>query len=118
MKDYLELFKALSDPTRLRIMVLLAEKELCVCQLEDALNLSQVKVSRHLNVLRHARMVESRRDGLWVQYSQSKPKNCLEKRVFACFKKCLRKDKFCLADIERMAKCCSRNPINKRSAHA
>jgi ArsR family transcriptional regulator, arsenate/arsenite/antimonite-responsive transcriptional repressor len=115
MDEYIALFKALSDPTRLRIMVLLSEKELCVCQIESALNLSQVKVSRHLNVLRHAGLVESRRDGLWVYYSQVKPKNCLESRVFACFKKCLRKDTFCLADIARMAKCGSRVPANKRS---
>jgi ArsR family transcriptional regulator len=118
MDQYVALFKALSDPTRLRIMVLLAEKELCVCQLEDALNLSQVKVSRHLNVLRHARLVESKREGLWIYYSKVKAKNCLEKRVFECFKKCLRKDAFCLADIARMTKCCSRDLINKRSVHA
>lgn len=117
MDQYVALFKALSDPTRLRIMVLLAEKELCVCQLEDALNLSQAKVSRHLNVLKHARLVEARREGLWIYYSQVKAKNCLEKRVFECFKKCLRKDTLCLDDIHRMAKCCSRNPTSKRSAH-
>jgi len=113
MDRYVAFFKALSDPTRLRIMVLLAEKELCVCQLEDALSLSQVKVSRHLNVLRHAHLVDSRREGLWIYYSQAKPKNCLEKRVFTCFKKCLRKDRFCLGDIVRMAKCCSRYPSKK-----
>ena len=114
MDQYVALFKALSDPTRLRIMVLLAEKELCVCQLEDALHLSQVKVSRHLNILRHARLVNSRRDGLWVYYSQAKPKNCLEKRVFDCFKKCLRKDAFCMADIARAAQCCSRDTADRR----
>lgn len=113
MDQYVALFKALSDPTRLRIMALLAEKELCVCQIEDALRLSQVKVSRHLNVLRHARLVETRRDGLWVYYSQAKPKNCLEKRVLTCFKKCLRKDEFCLADIARMTKCVSQYSTRK-----
>lgn len=118
MDQYVALFKALSDSTRLRVMVLLAEKELCVCQIEEALNLSQVKVSRHLNVLRHAGMVESRRDGLWVYYTQVKPKNCLEKRIFACFKKCLRKDAFCMADIVRMAKCRSRISNNRRSKNA
>ena len=118
MDQYVALFKALSDPTRMRIMVLLAEKELCVCQLEDALSLSQVKVSRHLNVLRHARLVNSRRDGLWMYYSQAKPENCLEKRVFDCFKKCLRKDAFCLADIARITKCSRRILTNIRSKNA
>ncbi len=115
MDQYVALFKALSDPTRLRIMVLLSEKELCVCQIEAALRLSQVKVSRHLNVLRHAELVKSRREGLWVYYSQAKPRNCLDRRVFSCFKKCLRKDAFCLADIARMAKCASPKPTNGRS---
>ncbi|MBP7056564.1 MAG: winged helix-turn-helix transcriptional regulator [Candidatus Omnitrophica bacterium] len=118
MDQYVALFKALSDPTRLRIMVLLAEKELCVCQIEDAMNLSQVKVSRHLNVLRHAGLVNSRREGLWAYYSHTKPKNCLEKRVFACFKKCLRKDAFCLSDIARMTKCSARVSNNRRSKNA
>lgn len=118
MDQYIGLFKALSDPTRLRIMVLLAEKELCVCQLEDALGLSQVKVSRHLNVLRHAGLVIARREGLWMYYTQAKPKNCLETRIFVCFKKCLRKDRFCLADIARMTKCCSRVAAKMRSKNA
>jgi ArsR family transcriptional regulator, arsenate/arsenite/antimonite-responsive transcriptional repressor len=118
MDQYVALFKALSDPTRLRIMVLLDEKELCVCQIESALDLPQVKVSRHLNVLRHAGLVENRREGLWVYYTQAKPKNCLERNVFACFTKCLRKDAFCLADIARMAKCGSRVPTNRRSKNA
>jgi len=118
MDQYVSFFKALSDPTRLRIMVLLAEKELCVCQIEDALSLSQAKVSRHLNVLRHARMVEAKREGLWIYYSQVKAKNCLEKKIFECFKKCLRRDKFCLIDIARMTKRCSRDTIKKRSLHA
>jgi DNA-binding transcriptional ArsR family regulator len=115
MDQYVSFFKALSDPTRLRIMVLLAEKRLCVCQIEDAMNLSQAKVSRHLNVLRNARLVEAKREGPWVYYSQTKSKNCLEESVFGCFKKCLRKDKFCLTDIARMTKCSSRISANRRS---
>ena len=118
MDQYVSFFKALSDPTRLRVMVLLAEKKLCVCQIEDAMDLSQAKVSRHLNVLRNARLVEAKREGLWMYYSQIKPKNCLEKRVFGCFKKCLRKDKICLADIARMAKCGSRIANNRGSKNA
>jgi len=117
MDQYVSFFKALSDPTRLRIMVLLAQKELCVCQIEDALKLSQAMVSRHLNVLRNARLVEAKRDGLWMYYSQIKPKNCLEERVFGCFNKCLRKDALCKADIARSVQCCSRYPANKRSVN-
>jgi ArsR family transcriptional regulator, arsenate/arsenite/antimonite-responsive transcriptional repressor len=62
------LFKALGDETRLRIVALLAHGELCVCHLEEALSLSQPKVSRHLATLRAAGVVEDRRDGSWVLY--------------------------------------------------
>ena len=62
------LFRALGDETRLRIVALLSHGELCVCHLEDALKLSQPNVSRHLFILRAARVVESRRDGTWVYY--------------------------------------------------
>lgn len=62
------LFKALGDETRLRIVALLSHGELCVCHLEEALRLSQPKVSRHLATLRAAGVVQSRRDGSWVYY--------------------------------------------------
>jgi len=63
-----QLFKALSDENRLRIVALLAHGELCVCHLEPALGLSQPAVSRHLATLRAARVVEGRRDGTWMHY--------------------------------------------------
>ncbi len=63
------LLRALSDPTRLRIcMLLLAHEELCVCELTGALDLAQPKVSRHLAILREARLVRDRRAGLWIHY--------------------------------------------------
>lgn len=63
------LFKALGDETRLRIVALLSHGELCVCHLEEALELPQPTVSRHLATLRASAVVESRRDGSWVHYS-------------------------------------------------
>lgn len=62
------LFRALGDPTRLRIVALLSHGELCVCHLEQALGLTQPTVSRHLAVLRAAGVVAVRRDGSWVHY--------------------------------------------------
>jgi ArsR family transcriptional regulator len=62
------LFKALGDPTRLRIVALLSHGELCVCHLHEALGLSQPNVSRQLAVLRAAGIVEDRREGSWVYY--------------------------------------------------
>ena len=66
--DWIPVLKALADETRLRIVALLSHGELCVCHLEEALRLSQPKVSRHLATLRSAGVVEHRRDGTWVYY--------------------------------------------------
>ena len=64
-----QLFQLLSDETRLRSLLLLQQEgELCVCELMYALNISQPKVSRHLAMLRDAKMVTSCRQGQWVYY--------------------------------------------------
>ena len=64
------LFAALSDPTRLKaVMLIRAGGELCVCELTSALEEIQPKVSRHLAVLRNTGVVNSRRDGRWIHYS-------------------------------------------------
>jgi ArsR family transcriptional regulator, arsenate/arsenite/antimonite-responsive transcriptional repressor len=67
-----ELFKALADATRLRILRLLMAGELCVCNIHDALRIPQAKASRHLAYLRRVGLVTTRREGLWVYYSLSK----------------------------------------------
>lgn len=66
-----DMFKALADDTRLRIYTLLTRTELCVCEIEDILNLSQSLVSNHLGVLRRAGLVKARRDAedaRWIFY--------------------------------------------------
>ena len=62
-------FHALSDPTRLQIVVLLSHRERCVCELQDALGAAQSRLSFHLGVLKDAGVVTDRRDGRWVYYS-------------------------------------------------
>ena len=67
--DSLEtLFKALADRTRLRILGLLLDGEVCVCHIHESLGLPQPKTSRHLAYLRRTGLVEARKDGLWVHY--------------------------------------------------
>jgi ArsR family transcriptional regulator len=68
MKNISRTFKALSDETRLRIIALLTRGELCVCDLMAILDLPQSTVSRHLATLRHAGLVEDRRQGVWMYY--------------------------------------------------
>lgn len=67
------LFQALGDPTRLRILGLLLEGEVCVCDLHASLDISQPKASRHLASLRRAGLVAARRDGLWMHYRLAAP---------------------------------------------
>lgn len=67
--DQLEsLFKALADKTRLRILALLGDDEVCVCHIHDSLELPQPTVSRHLAYLRRSGLVDVRRDGVWMHY--------------------------------------------------
>ena len=73
MKKTAQLFKALSDETRLRILALLTAGELCVCDLMAVLELPQSTVSRHLAYLRHAGLVEDRRQGVWMYYRLATP---------------------------------------------
>lgn len=68
MVNLAEFLKALSDETRLRIMALLFQKEMCVCEICDVIDESQPKVSRHLAKLRDANLVRDERQGQWVFY--------------------------------------------------
>jgi ArsR family transcriptional regulator len=71
--DRLEgLFKALADRTRLRILALLGNNEVCVCHIHDTLGLPQPTVSRHLAYLRRSGLVAARRDGVWMHYQISR----------------------------------------------
>jgi len=69
MRELTKLFKALSDETRIRILKVLMERECCVCEVMQALNISQSRASRNLGILADAGFVKSRRDGLWIVYS-------------------------------------------------
>jgi len=67
----LDIFKAVADPSRLRILKLLREGELCVCEIMTALNTRQSATSHHLSVLKDAGLVKERRDGKWSYYRLS-----------------------------------------------
>lgn len=69
MDELLNIFKALSDETRLRILKLLEHGELCVCDIVAALNMVQPKVSFHLSVLKEAGLIKDRKHGRWIHYS-------------------------------------------------
>jgi ArsR family transcriptional regulator len=69
MRNLLNIFKALSDETRLRILKLLEGGELCVCDIVAAINTVQPKISFHLGVLKEAGLIKDRRQGKWIHYS-------------------------------------------------
>src|SRR6476661_1133915 len=74
-------FLALADKTRLRLLNLMREDEICVCFFTEVLNESQPKISRHLAYLRNAGIVEARRDGKWMHYRIIKPENAFAAQV-------------------------------------
>ena len=73
MEQLVQFFKALSDETRLRIMVLLTQGELCVCDLMFVLDEPQSKISRHLAFLKHSGLANSKRAGVWMHYRLKEP---------------------------------------------
>ena len=69
MRDLVKAMKALSDETRLRILKVLLERECCVCEIMQALDISQSRASRNLGILEDAGFLKARRDGAWIVYS-------------------------------------------------
>jgi ArsR family transcriptional regulator, arsenate/arsenite/antimonite-responsive transcriptional repressor len=104
------LFKVLADPIRLRLAILLAIKgETCVCVLAEGLDAPEYKISRHLGIMRSAGVVEVRREGTWMHYKLSNPRNQLEQCLQKCFRDCLANHLIVKADMKRLSKttCCS-----------
>jgi len=71
LKEYLKVMKALADGNRTKIIKMLAIKEMCVCEMKAVLKMAQPSVSKHLKILEEAGLVESRKDGMWVNYRLS-----------------------------------------------
>lgn len=81
-------FRACADPTRLKLLMLLLDGELCVCDLVRAVRMSQPKVSRHLAYLRRAGLVRARREGQWVYYRLAAPVGEFHRALIACLAAC------------------------------
>ena len=102
-----QLFAALADRTRLRILSLIEDKEICVCYFVEALEAPQPTVSRHLAYLREAGLVEARREGKWMHYRIARlPKS--QARIMEETLAAMRNDEDVKRDRARMKKaCCS-----------
>lgn len=69
MKEFIRVMKAVSDPTRVKILKILEKRMMCVCELQTALGAAQSTTSKHLKLLEDAGLVASHKDGLWVNYT-------------------------------------------------
>jgi len=99
-----EIFKAFADPTRLRILALLQEGELCVCHIVEVLGESQPKVSRHLATLRRAGLVRVRTEGRWKHYALPEKVEGLTARLLDGVSACLSETPPIRRDLLRLQK--------------
>ena len=101
------LFRALADQTRLRLLNLIADREICVGYFVEILGVSQPKVSRHLAYLRKAGIVASRREGKWMHYRLAMPKDKVAHGILRETLKHLREDSKMRRDISSLSSVCS-----------
>jgi ArsR family transcriptional regulator len=107
-----ERFAAFSDPTRLRIVHLLSEGELCVGDLVTILGMPQPTISRHLAYLRRSALVSPRKSGLWMYYSLAPAKSDFHRKLLDCLSACfanvpeLKKDAARAKKVRKSGGCC------------
>jgi ArsR family transcriptional regulator, arsenate/arsenite/antimonite-responsive transcriptional repressor len=100
------LFKALADRTRLRLINLMGDTEVCVCFFVEVLKTNQPKISRHLAYLRRAGVVSARRDGKWIHYRIVEPPDSHAANIFREVRTCLENDPTMQSDRARLQKIC------------
>jgi ArsR family transcriptional regulator len=100
------LFKALADPTRLRLLNLMGDSEVCVCFFVEVLRTNQPKISRHLAYLRRAGVVRSRRDGKWIHYRVVEPHDIHAAKIFREVRTWLINETTMQRDRARLARIC------------
>lgn len=112
MTDVNLMFAALSDRTRLRVLHLIRDEELCVGDIVSVVGLPQPTVSRHLSYLRRARLVRYRKQGLWMYYALADPSSDFHEKLLACLDACsrdvpeLKKDAAKLKKLKKTGGCC------------
>lgn len=101
-----QIFAALADPIRLRLLNLMNGREVCVCYFVEILRQSQPKISRHLAYLRRAGLVEARREGKWMHYKITEPRDPAAARVFRETLAMLRDQPRMQSDLARLNHAC------------
>ena len=104
-------FAALADRTRLRLLNMLGDDEICVCYFPEVFGTNQPKISRHLAYLKRAGLVSARRDGKWMHYRAVVPKNKSAAEVFDRIREMFKEDKEMQADRKKLLNiCCAPAP--------
>jgi len=103
MERFIKAAKALADKTRLRILNLLTERECCVCEVMQALGISQTRASRNLGILHDAGFLNVRREGLWAFYS-IRPEGLFQAELVKTIKNVLKDETILKDDLERLRK--------------
>ncbi len=104
-------FAALADRTRLRLLNLMRDGEVCVCFFAQTLATNNPKISRHLAYLKRAKLVAGRRDGKWMHYRINQPSDKKAADVFVQIMEVLKEDKQMQADRKKLANgCCAPQP--------
>lgn len=107
-----QLFRALADPTRLRLIHLMAEQEICVCYFIEVIGAPQPKISRHLAYLRRAGLVAARREGKWMHYRLMVPEDRHAASILNSTLEALKQNKEIQRDRERLDRaCCGPNSL-------
>lgn len=99
-------FRALADSTRLRLINLIGDQEVCVCYFVEILKTNQPKISRHLAYLRRAGIVETRREGIWMHYRISTPKDENAAKVLTAVREWVANDRAMQQERKRLDKIC------------
>ncbi|MFA5353282.1 MAG: metalloregulator ArsR/SmtB family transcription factor [Thermodesulfovibrionales bacterium] len=105
MQKTTEIFKILSDESRVRILMLLQERELCVCQIVAVLNLSQPLISRNLSLLSKAGLLDARREGKLMFYKKKKALSKKNALILSSLKELFEGDKTLAKDISSLREC-------------
>src|SRR5690348_15489392 len=101
-----QVFRALGDSTRLRLLHLMHGREICVCYLVEVLNVPQPKISRHLAYLRHAGVVAARREGKWMHYRLAPPSNRHAARILEATLDSLSREAQMQRDLQKLNSAC------------
>lgn len=113
MNTVIKIFKALSDKNRLRIILMLTKRKLCVCEIQDILGITVSTVSKHLSILRDIGFIVDEKEGKWVNYSlNTASKDIILNQVMLVLPFYLNDDELIQSDLEKVNIVCRKDLCN------